>query len=244
MAGVLLVDTLDVGRALGNEPTKATPESVADWLHTEYLKKRGGRFNYNPAMQATYDTFRGACTPDQAAMYCLTHGNPKGRRQNVAAIKKVAQYAAENVSTCYRIGFTAVVVGRIGAHVVYVGIKSPMVRVRSGQAFVVVPGFRMSYRPADREIDVACSIALANFARDDFASADFEYLYAGPGRSGEREFRAIRGSERRVFTRDEVDALLDIYVQGIALALHGGAEPRTPDLKGYRIIDPREPGLF
>ena len=97
---------------------------------------------------------------------------------------KVAPFALSNKSACYRIGNTAVAVGRIGGHSVYIGIKSPMVRVNDGKAYVVMPGFRRSFRPTEPEIDVACSIALANLARDDFADADFEYLYAGPGASG------------------------------------------------------------
>jgi hypothetical protein len=119
-----------------------------------------------------------------------------------------------------------------------------MVRVSKDGVLVVMPGYRMSYRPVEAEIDVACSIALANFARDDFAQADFEYLYAGPGPTGGREFRAIRGRDRVVFDSEAVDGLLDIYVKGIALAVAEGADLRQPDLKGYRIIDPREPSFF
>lgn len=244
MAGLLLLNVMDVARALGIDPRRATPETVADWLLNEYARKTGGGFNYNTAINTLYDLFRGAVTYDKAIMHCLTAGNPKGRPQNAEAIKTVAPYALENISTCYRIDFTAVAVGRIKDQTAYVGIKAPMVRVVHNEAFVVMPGFRKSFRPVETQIDLACSIALATFGRDDFASADFEYLYAGPGVSGQREFRAIRGRDRKIFDRDEVDTLLDVYVKGVALAIEAGAELREPNLKGYRIIDPREPTFF
>jgi hypothetical protein len=244
MSSILLVNVLDVARSLGTDPLRATPESVASWLIAQYLKKRGGGFNYDPAIAATFDLFRGAHTFDSSVIHCLTHGNPKGRRQNAEAIKTIAPYALANISTCYRIGHSAVVVGRIAGETVYVGIKAPMVRVVHDEAFVVMPGYRMTYRPDEPEIDVACSIALATFGRDDFSSADFEYLYSGPDVSGRRAFRAIKGRDRHVHDRDAVDSLLDVYVKGIALVMEAGIPVSRPDLRGYRIIDPREPGLF
>jgi hypothetical protein len=244
MSSLLLLNVLDIARAFGSEPQKAKPEEVAEWLLAEYARKRGGGFNYNPAIQTLHDLFRGAADLDAAVGRCRSRGNPKGRRHNVEAIKVVAPYAAMNRSTCYRIGFAAVAVGRIKQKIVYVGIKAPLVRVVHNDAFVVMPGFRMSHRPSERQIDLACSIALAHFARDDFANADFEYLYAGPGLEGLREFRAILGKDRQIFQRDEVDTLLDVYVKAVALALEAGAEVREPNLRGYRVIDPREPRML
>lgn len=145
------------------------------------------------------------------------------------------------MSRCYRIPFTAVAVGRAKDTTIYIAIKAPLVRVRGSDVFVVMPGFRMSHRPGEMEINLACSIALATFGRDDFAEADFEYLYAGPGASGAREFRAIKGRDRTIFDRDTIDGLLQIYVQGVALAADEGAVMREPVLAGYRIIDPSEP---
>src|SRR5271166_6062299 len=244
MSSLLLLNVLDLARAFGNDPLSANAETAAEWLLTEYARKEGGGFNYNPAIQTLHDLFRGAVDYRAAVRHCELTGNPKGHRQNVEAIKTVAPYVTSNLSACYRIGFSAVSVGRIKEKTVYVGIKAPLVRVADHEAFVVMPGFRLSHRPSERQIDLACSIALANFARDDFASADFEYLYAGPGASGGREFRAILGRDRRIFERDEVDALLDVYVQAVAVAIDAGLEIRDPNLRGYRIIDPREPSLF
>lgn len=244
MSSVFLVNVLDVARSLGIDPRRATPEMVAAWLLEQYLRKRGGGFNYDPAIAATFDLFRGAHSLESSVLHCLTHGNPKGRRQNADAIKAVAPYALANISTCYRIGHSAVVAGRVAGENVYVAIKAPMVRVVHDEAYVVMPGYRMTFRPDEPEIDVACSMALATFGRDDFASADFEYLYSGPDLSGRRSFRAIKGRERHVYDRDEVDALLDVYVRGVGLVLEAGVPISRPDLRGYRIIDPREPGLF
>ena len=244
MSSLFLLNVLDVSRAFGTEPRRTTAREIAEWLIEEYSKKRGGTFNYNPATNTLYDLFRGATSPEQAALHCMTTGNPKGRGQNVDAIKAVAPYAVDNISTCYRIGFSAVALGRAKGHTVYAAIKSPMVRVAHNESFVVLPGFRMSFRPTPGQIDLACSIALANLARDDFADADFEYLHAGPGVSKGREFRAIKGKDRSIYDIDQLDALLDVYVRGVALAIEMGAEVKSPNLRGYRIIDPREPGLF
>jgi hypothetical protein len=244
MSSILLINVLDVARSLGIDPLRATPESVAAWVIEHYLRRRGGGFNYDPAISVTFDLFRGVHTFDSAVLHCLTSGNPKGRRQNADAIKAVGPYALANISTCYRIGHSAVVVGRIAGQTVYIGIKAPMVRVVHDEAFVVMPGYRMTYRPDEPEIDVACSIALATFGRDDFSTADFEYLYSGPDITGRRTFRAIRGKDRHIHDQDAVDALIDIYVRGLALVLEAGIPIIRPDLRGYRIIDPREPTLF
>lgn len=238
MTSILLLNVLDFARCFGANALAAEPNEIADWLLREYMRKGGGGFNYNPAIRTLSDLFRGSIGEQAAVRFCETFGNPRGRRQNAEAIKTVAQYALSNVSTCYRIGFSAVAVGRTKGRTVYVAIKAPLVRVASGQAFVVMPGFRRSYRPADSQIDVACSLALATFARDDFAGADFEYLYAGPSSSGGREFRAYLGRDRRVFDRNEVDALLDKYVRAITLILEMGVQVTQPNLSGYRIIDP------
>jgi hypothetical protein len=244
MPGIRLINVFDVSRSLGKTPFEATPETVAKWLLTEYLPKRGGQFNYDPATRWTFELFRGSITAEQAIHYCATSGNPFGRRHNAAAIGMVAQYALSNISNCYRIAFTAVEAGRVQGQTVYIGIKAPMVRVRGRDAFVVVPGFRMSHRPVEIEIDVACSIVLAHLARDDYSAADFEYLYAGPDKSGTREFRAILGRDRQTFDRDTVDALLDVYVKGIVLAVGLGADLRPPKLAGYRVVDRDQPSMF
>jgi hypothetical protein len=244
MPGISLLNIFDVSRSLGPYPFRATPESVANWILTEYLPTRGAGFNYDPAMRATFDLFRGATSHSEAISYCEREGNPKGRQQNAAAVEAVADYALKNISDCYWRPFAAVEVGRVKGTTVYVAIKAPMVRVRTCQAFVVVPGFRMSHRPVETEIDVACSIARAHLARDDFSQADFEYLYAGPGASREREFRAMLGRDRQIFDRDAVDALLDVYVKGIALAVGAGADPGSARLGGYRVINPDQPSMF
>lgn len=244
MSSPLLLNVFDVARSLGIDPLRATPSSVADWLIAEYLQKRAGGFNYNPAINSTFDLFNGTCTAAQAELKCSTTGPAAGRQQNANAINAIAKYALDNISICYRIGYSAVAVGRVRGHTAYIGIKAPFVRLTIKGPMVVMPGYRMSHRPVETEIDVACSIALANLARDDYENADFEYLYAGPGLSGEREFRAIRGSERKVFDADALDGLLDVYVKGLAIAVNAGVELRAPSLHGYRIFDPREPGLF
>ncbi len=67
------VNVQDVARALGTEPTYATPEQVAAWVLSEYVGKPGGRFNYNTAIAAAYDLFRGAISEQGADPLLLYH---------------------------------------------------------------------------------------------------------------------------------------------------------------------------
>jgi hypothetical protein len=251
MATIRSIDILDVARALGQRPFGATPDSVADWLE-EYSRQRGGGFNYNPAINALFDAFRGEHTAQSAYDHCLKNGNPKGRAQNADAIRSVMPYALEHKSTCYRVGLTAFAIGRYESRSVFAKIKAPIVRVEDQRAFLVMPGFRMSHRPSNVEIDFACSVALQVLAQGDFSVANFEYLYAGPGPDiqtarGEkpsRMFTAIDGATRNTFDAEQIDQLLDIFVKGVALADRRGADAREPKLTGYRIVDPRQPGLI
>jgi hypothetical protein len=241
MPSVLLMNFLDVARSLGTDPMNATPERVRDFIKSEFAR-RGGAFNYNTSIHSLYDLFRGGSLEDAEA-YCATHGAPAGFKPNVEAVRLAGAYALAHPSRCYRTPFSAVPVGRLSNdRTAYMGIKAPLVRVENEQAFVVVPGFRMGHRPVETEIDVAASFALAHFARDDFSEADFEYLYAGPGDGG-RVLQVYQGLNRRVFDLDTVDALLDIYVRGLDLAINGGVQAPNPNFRGYKVIDPDQFGL-
>lgn len=150
-------------------------------------------------------------------------------------------YALEHPSICHRIGLTAVAVGRFDGNTVYAKLKAPLLRIEGQKAFVVMPGFRMSHRPTDVEIDFACSVALEILAQGDFSRADFEYLYAGPGPGKGRMFQAIHGTDRFRFDLDRINRLLEVFVNGVALASREGMESKRPNLNGYRIIDPEAP---
>lgn len=243
VASIRALDVMDIGRSLGQRPFQATPRSVADWLGTNYVDTGGGSFNYDPAIATTYDAFRGLHTQESAVEFCKTHGNPNGRAQNSSAIAAVMPYALEHRSVCHRIGLTAVAVGRFDGRSVYAKIKAPMIRVEKDEAFVVMPGYRTSFRPREIEIDFACSLALATFAQDDRATADFEYLYAGPSpqSSKVRMFQTIHGKDRFRFSEEQINRLLDVFVKGVALAHNEGLDRSEPHLSGYKIIDPREP---
>jgi hypothetical protein len=241
MASILLMNFLDVARSLGIDPARATPQSVAAFIKAEFAR-RGGAFNYNTSINALYDLFRGGSLADAEA-YCATHGAPAGFKPNVEAIRLAGAYAVENRSQCYKIPFSAVPVGRLSSgRTAYMAIKTPLVRVAPDGACVVVPGFRMGHRPVETEIDVAASLALAHFARGDFSGADFEYLYAGPGEGG-RILRVHHGRERQVFDVDAVDEFLDIYVRGLDLAITDGMEARSPNFRGYKVIEETQLGM-
>lgn len=240
----LLMNFLDVARCLGSDPLNANPADVAAFLQREF-RSGGGSFNYNPSIQSLPNLFLGRQTVEQAVEYCSSHGAPAGYKANVDAIRLAGAYAASEHSNCYRIPFSAVPVGRLaGDTTAYMAIKAPLVRVRHGIPFVVVPGFRLGHRPQGVEIDVAASFALATFARDDFSEADYEYLDCSRGPSGARELKVYWGSERKIFDLDEVDHLLDIYVRGLSLAMSSGLEVRAPNFRGYHIIDPDQPRMI
>lgn len=242
MPSVLLMNFLDVARSLGSDPLNATPEKVSAFVKAEF-SRRGGAFNYNTSIHALYDLFRGGSLED-AESFCGTHGAPAGFKPNIDAVRLAGAYAIANVSRCYRTPFSAVPVGRLpGDRTAYMAIKTPLVRVTDDDAFVVVPGFRMGHRPVATEIDVAASFALAHFARDDFSEADFEYLYAGPGDGG-RILEVYHGRDRQVFDLDAVDALLDIYVRGLELAINDGVQAPAPNFRGYKVVDHSQFGLF
>ncbi len=250
MSTIRSIDIMDIGRSLGLRPFAATPRNVADWIAQEYSSRKGGGFNYDPAIGVVYDAFRGGHTFKSAQDYCLNSGNPKGRAQNASAIAAIMPYALEHRSVCHRIGLTAIAIGRFDGRSIYAKLKTPLVRVEGDKAFVVMPGFRMSYRPREIEIDFACSVAREFFAQGDFHVADSEYLYAGPGPDlgakdrPRRMFQAIHGKDRHQFTLEQINRLLDVFVKGVALAAEDGADIREPDLRGYRIIDPRAPGFL
>ena len=252
MTSIRSLDILDIARSLGPRPFSASPTSVAEWIASEYSKKGGGGFNYDMAISTVYDAFRGGHTEKSAVDYCLKNGNPKGREQNASAIAAVMPYALAHPSVCYKIGLTAAAIGRLHGRTIYAKIKAPLVRVEGQKAYLVMPGFRMSYRPQEIEIDFACSVALQILAQGDLSVAEFEYLYAGPGpdiqtvkgQKRPRVFTAISGKDRKQFTADQIDSLLDIFVKGVALASEQGADMRTPKLNGYRIIDPSQPRMI
>jgi hypothetical protein len=243
MSSARALDIIDISRSLGAEPMRASPQNVCDWIVEEYSNKAGGGFNYDPSMSVIFDAFRGGHDEKSAVLACLSHGNPKGREQNASAIRTLMPYILANRSICHRIGLIAVAIGRISGKTVYAKIKAPLLRIKDGKAYVVMPGLRMSHRPDEVAIDVACSIAHAVLAQGDMARAEFEYLYAGPGLGKAREFRAIHGTGRARFDETAIDHMLNIFVEGVALAANVGVSITEPKLSGYRIIDPSQPGL-
>jgi hypothetical protein len=244
LSSLLLMNFLDVARSLGSEPLGATPDSVATFIRREF-KRSGGSFNYNSSIISLPSLYNGDLSVEAAVEFCLSSGSPVGRAANAEAVQLAGSYATEHKSNCYRIPFTAVPVGRLsGGRTAFMAIKAPLVRVKRPEIYVVVPGFRLGHRPQGAEIDVAASLALANFARDDFSEADFEYLDCSRGLSGERELRVYHGAGRHRYDLDTVDELLGVYVRGLQIAIDGGMPAREPNFRGYRIIDPDQPHMI
>lgn len=244
MASLLLMNFLDVARCLGSDPMNARPDDIADFMRSEF-RSGGGGFNYNTSINSLLNLFKGKGSIEDAIVFCTNHGAPAGREPNCAAIELAGSYALSQRSNCYRIPFSAVPVGRLpGGQTAYMAIKAPLVRVQESEVYVVVPGFRLGHRPVGIEIDVAASLALATFARDDFAEADYEYLDCSRGASGERELSVYKGRNRRIFSADEVDVLLNNYMQGLALAVQASMDARAPNFRGYHVIDPQQPRML
>jgi hypothetical protein len=246
MPGLFLVNVLDVARVFGSDPSNVTVDQVHHRLSELYLRSRGGGFNHDPSIRATHDLFRGATTPEEAERFCLTNGNPKGRRQNAEIVRAVSAHASANVSRCHRIGYVAVRVGRYQQQNIHVGIKAPFIRVRRpGEAYLVIPGFRKDSRPVGWQIEFVCSVAAQQLARDDYEGANVEYLYAGPASGGNgREFRALYGNSMNLLSTDRIDEFLQIYLDAVVRHLRQGNGDQPARFAGYRIIDPAQGGLF
>ncbi|MGT2500697.1 hypothetical protein ACVOMS_07475 [Bradyrhizobium guangxiense] len=137
-------------------------------------------------------------------------------------------------------------IARYKAENIHIGIKAPFVRVRDRKAaFLVVPGFRKDSRPTGWQIDFVCSIAANQLARDDYERADVEYLYAGPGaKVDEREFHAFHGRDMTLFNADEIDDLLQVYVEAVVKHLERGKGVQPGKFAGYRIVDHAQGTLF
>lgn len=244
MASLLLMNFLDIARCLGNDPLNAHPAEIAAFMKREF-RPGGGGFNYNTSIASLPDLFRGAITVDEAVNYCSKYGAPAGWKPNCEAVEIAGSYAISQRSKCYKIPFSAVPIGRLpDQKTAYMAIKAPLVRVNTSGKYVVVPGFRLGHKPEGVEIDVAASLALATFGRDDFSEADYEYLDCSRGSSGERELAVYQGRHRRIFNLDEIDFLLGLYMQGLALAIDAGMKASNPNFKGYRVGDPDQPRML
>jgi len=244
MASLLLMNFLDIARCLGPNPLNAQPSDIATFMKREF-RSGGGGFNYNPSITSLYDIFRGAVTAEDAIEYCSRAGAPAGWKPNSEAIAIAGSYAASHRSSCYKIPFTAVPIGRLPTgQTAYMAIKAPLVRVKGTEKYVVVPGFRLGHKPQGVEIDVAASLALATFGRDDFSEADYEYLDCSRGSSGERELCIYHGKERRIFDLDEIDYMLDLYVRGLSLAIDAGMSANVPNFRQYKVGDPDQPRML
>jgi hypothetical protein len=246
MAGLFLVNAQDVGRVLGPDPANVTVDGIFQRLEELYLNRRGGGFNHDPSIRAIQDVFRGVLSPGQAEAFCQSNGNPKGREQNAAILRAVGAHAAANVSVCHRIGYVAVRIARYKGNNIHIGIKAPFIRVhRREAAYLVIPGFRKDSRPLGWQIDFVCSVAANQLARDDYERADVEYLYAGPAtKPDEREFRAYYGRDLSLFNADQIDALLQKYVEAVVKHLEKGHGAQPGKLTGYRIVDHAQGSLF
>ena len=240
MSSILLMNFLDVARSLGRSPLTATSTDVAAFVWKQF-RRTGGLFNYNSSINALYDVFRGGMSLAAAEELCRTSGSPAGRKPNGDAIRIAGAFAAEHPSNCYRIPFTAVPIGRLSdERTAFMSIKAPLVRVEHDRAYVVVPGFRMGHRPVEAEIDVAASLALAQFGRDDFHAADFEYVSAGPCGNGGRICQVFHGRDRTIYNLDQLDKLLDTFVKGLEMAITKGLPAREPSFRGYRVVNPAQ----
>lgn len=245
MANLALVAVEDVARALGGNPKEATPEGVAAWMRSHYLKTGAARFNYNPTLKAARLVAQGKLPFVDGLSMAGSTGSRAGYRQNAAVFTALEPYLAEIAGRGYPLKFAALKIGSVGGTAIYVGVKSAFAVSRHGKASVVVPNFRKSSGPTAEELGTACSIAVHSVARDDLFGADIECISTpGESRRLERDFVLLRQADLRLYAEAEVISFLSVYLRAVAILAEEGAPMRSPGLSLYRSVDPGAPSLF
>ncbi|HAH11769.1 MAG TPA: hypothetical protein DCL48_16860 [Alphaproteobacteria bacterium] len=242
MSGLRLVNAIDMVRSLGADPATATRDSVANEL-SEYVKRKGGKFNYDVPTKLLKPGFEGAICEVDAIARCEEHWHKAGRLHCAAALKSVWPHLSANHSTCYARSFAAVQVGAVSKRGVFVGSKIPLVRVVARQSLLVVPMFRRGHRLAGKQIDFYLSYLRAQALREGYPNIDIEYLDSLPVGEAGRVLQVSRASERNSYTLDFIDDRLDVYVKAVAFLFNQGVGDKPPMFTGYRVLSDDEPSL-
>ncbi len=245
MGNILAVNIVDIVRAYGENLEIRSPEKISEWLLKEYLSRKGGRFNHNPSISCLSGMYSGALGRDDAIAFCSKNGSPAGFRENVEIVRAVAPHCSGQISQCYKHPFVAVPIGRHKGKTIYAKLKAPLTRVSHGDAFIVLPMFRKTFRPSERQIDAIISFARAQWAYGDFSAADVEALVA-KGFSGtpERQLSVILGADRELLSVDDIGAFFQPYIEAVGLIIDSGIVTSEPDLKGFRVVDPYQMNFF
>jgi hypothetical protein len=244
MGTLLAVNLLDVCRALGDDPRGATGKSVESWLRAEYLKKRGGGFNHNDAIDCLGHMFAGNMSQISAEAHCEKNKLKAARDANKSIVKALGPFAVENVSRIYSQSFCAVLISRWKGRSIYILVKAPFVRVRHDEAYVEWMGLRSTFCPTKKQLAFGFGFIRNFVIPKDFQSAEIEYLGTQNGSIKKVRYpKIIRENDLPSYFGVDVDKCLQSYVDGVVAILEDKPQSR-PDLSQYRIIDPNQKGLF
>ncbi len=245
MTSLFLVDNLDFSRSFGEVPEVATIDSVADFLRTEWIGKKGGRFNYATSMSILADAFSGMLTREQAISLCKAYWHPRGRIENEQVVSSFWDYVSKNRCTVYRRKFLAAPIGKWKGQIIYLGVKVPLIRVVDGVVLATMPVFRKNFVPGQRPIDLALTGVREFCLREGYPDIEPEFIRAA-GISGviERQLVVEKAGERNLYSSDAFDHFANIFVGAVAKLADSGVGLSKPSFRGYRVMDPDQPGMF
>jgi len=240
MSSVFLINHLDFARSFEGCPEKATPETIAAWLKSNWLKKRGGgSWNYVPAMDVLVLAFMGGITLQESLQYCRKYWHPRGRLENELVVQSFWRFAQENRSRVYKRSFLAAPIGRWQGRNIFLGIRAPLIRVTGDELLAVMPVFRKAFVPNVAETNLSMTAVREFCLREGYPDINIELMRAvGIDGSLERRLVVERGSERQMYSSEDFDTFAAKFAGAVALLADAGLGLQQPNFKGYRVWDP------
>ena len=245
MPGIFLVDNVDFARSLGDEPEKATEDSVSAWLQAEWIGKGGGVFNYVPSMMGLVDGFAGRISKKQAVSHCRAYWHPRGRIENEAVVEAFWPFVTENVCTVYKRSFLAAPIGRWEDQTIYLGVKVPLIRVTKDNVLATMPVFRKTFVPNEKALNVALTGVREFCLREGYSDIEPELIRAlGVSGQIDRQLFVAQGHARALYSGDAFDEFANVFTKAVVRLANNGIGLERPNFRGYRVMDPDQKGMF
>lgn len=245
MRNLRVINKFDFGRSLGPRPSEATPQSVAAFLVDEIALKAGGQFTYDAAGNAAVDGVRGRQTAQGAEDYCRKNAQPAGRMQNVYAIRASFPYFASFNCDADWLQPVAMHYATHRGCELFLGLKIPVFARKPRAPALLTPQFRRLFAPTLEQL--APAIALANRARElgAYDAGDPILVWAHPlDGTQERGLRVLTARDLPKCDDSQLDHYLNIFADGVRLALDRDLSWGEGSLKGFRIFDPDQPSML